>query len=457
MTLEHGPDKRKKTVFPWRLLLGLALVVMLVMSGLVLSRLYESEMPRLILDEEISRLGLNNEIKFSAVDEGRGLQAVEVLLRQGSLEVELLAQSFPRQGWLQAGPASFDEVIAVAPRELALADGQVELVLRAEDYSWRNWLAGNHREKVLPLLIDTRPPVIDIGAATSYLRPGGSGLVHYTLNEEVGRHGVLINGFFHPGFPHSPERPGKFIAYIALPHDAQAINEAQVIAEDLAGNRARAGLILNLRRTNFPSDRIDISDNFLKTKMPEFAAVYPGMSGSYLEQFLFVNREVRALNNRQIMEICRSTHPGRLWDGAFLRMARSSQLGGFGDQRSYFFADRQIDEQVHLGLDLASVRQADIQAANHGIVVFVDYLGIYGNTVIIDHGQGVFSLYAHLSRFTVAVGDPVNRGDILGFSGVSGLAGGDHLHFSMMVNGVFVTPFEWFDRSWVLQQLTPRP
>ena len=88
-------------------------------------------------------------------------------------------------------------------------------------------------------------------------------------------------------------------------------------------------------------------------------------------------------------------------------------------------------------------------AANNGKVLFADELGIYGNTVIVDHGMGVQSLYGHLSSFAVREGDDVKKGQTLGASGQTGLAGGDHLHFSMMVNGQFVNATEWWDAHWI--------
>ena len=77
------------------------------------------------------------------------------------------------------------------------------------------------------------------------------------------------------------------------------------------------------------------------------------------------------------------------------------------------------------------------------------WLGIYGNCVIIDHGMGVQSLYGHLSSFDVKVGDTVTRGQIVGRSGMTGLAGGDHLHFTMLVGGRMVNPVEWWDPHWI--------
>jgi len=113
-----------------------------------------------------------------------------------------------------------------------------------------------------------------------------------------------------------------------------------------------------------------------------------------------------------------------------------------------------VGESVHEGVDLAANARSPIEASNKGIVVFTGALGIYGNTVIIDHGLGLFSLYAHLSSIDTTVGKTVAKGEKIGLSGMSGLAGGDHLHFSIMVGGKFVDPKEWWDPHWIKDNIT---
>ena len=173
------------------------------------------------------------------------------------------------------------------------------------------------------------------------------------------------------------------------------------------------------------------------------------MKGSLLEQYLYLNNTVRRANNRKFREVCSHSLPERQWDGRFTRMARSSNRAGYADQRSYFYQGKKVDNQTHLGIDLASVRHAEIKAANNGKVVYAEFQGIYGNTVIIDHGQGVFSLYAHLSQIKTEPGNMVNKGDLIALSGATGMAGGDHLHFSILINGIFVDPREWWDGHWL--------
>ena len=134
-------------------------------------------------------------------------------------------------------------------------------------------------------------------------------------------------------------------------------------------------------------------------------------------------------------------------------MKTAATMAGFGDERIYTYQGEQIDRQIHKGVDLASVANAEIQAANSGKVAFADRLGIYGFTVILDHGQGISSLYAHLSSIDTEVGRHVESGEIIGISGQTGLAGGDHLHFSLMINGVFVNPIEFWDEHWIIDNI----
>ena len=149
--------------------------------------------------------------------------------------------------------------------------------------------------------------------------------------------------------------------------------------------------------------------------------------------------------------------PSFIWEGPFRRLPRSAVKANFGDHRTYVDGSRsKIDEQTHMGLDLASVAQAPIPAAVAGRVVWAEYLGIHGHMVLIDHGLGLMTQYSHLTDYNVKVGDMVKAGDIVGTTGVSGLAGGDHLHFGVLVGGVPVQPLEWMDSSWVKNNILSR-
>jgi len=90
------------------------------------------------------------------------------------------------------------------------------------------------------------------------------------------------------------------------------------------------------------------------------------------------------------------------------------------------------------------------------VVAFTGDLGLYGNAVIIDHGLGLFTLYGHMSQIDVKVGDAVAKRAILGNTGETGFAGGDHLHFGVYLDGVAVLPVEWWDAKWITDNVTPK-
>ena len=165
-------------------------------------------------------------------------------------------------------------------------------------------------------------------------------------------------------------------------------------------------------------------------------------------------RPARVVPNEVILEKIASfasqTAPAILWGGQpFHPFTNTGVQSAFADYRTYTYKGKDVDQQVHLGFDLASYAGTPIVASNAGKVVFAEELGIYGNCVILDHGMGVQSLYAHLSTIEVAVGQDVAKEQQLGRSGMTGMAGGDHLHFTMLVNGQMVNPVEWWDPHWI--------
>lgn len=99
--------------------------------------------------------------------------------------------------------------------------------------------------------------------------------------------------------------------------------------------------------------------------------------------------------------------------------------------------------RMHTGIDIAAPRGAKIIAADHGQVIFVGPFGAYGNTVVVDHGSSITSMYAHMSAFTVNEGDEVLRGDQVGKIGTSGLSTGPHLHFEVRQNGEPINPWPY--------------
>jgi murein DD-endopeptidase MepM/ murein hydrolase activator NlpD len=201
---------------------------------------------------------------------------------------------------------------------------------------------------------------------------------------------------------------------------------------------------------------VRLPQRFFEQKVPELAADLGIEATDVTTAFRTINEKVRAENEARIAEITSGAREPRHFVGGFLQMRNSEVTSRFAEQRSYRWEGREVSRAVHYGYDLASTARAPVGATNAGRVIFADDLGIYGKCVIVDHGLGVTSLYGHLSRIDVAPGDVVEKGDVLGTSGATGLAGGDHLHFAILVGGVYVDPLEWWDASWVRKRVESR-
>ncbi len=147
-------------------------------------------------------------------------------------------------------------------------------------------------------------------------------------------------------------------------------------------------------------------------------------------------------------DLAKKTSPDLQFRDVFQQLGNSQVEAKFADTRTYMYKGKEVDKQVHLGFDLAVTANVPLVAAQRGTILHASDLGIYGNCVVIDHGMGVMSLYGHLSSIGVNVGDTVDKGRQIGRSGMTGLAGGDHLHFTMLVGGEQVTPVDWWSAQW---------
>ncbi len=434
---------------PTSMIVSLFILALIVAGAIAFFKYYEREKPQISFHGDITAFGLSKEVEFSVTDSRSGISLVEIFLVQGNKKEKIYGKEFSRQGFFEHnGPKKLDETVALEVGALGFTDGKAELQVIVRDFSFWNWMGGNETVVTYPVTMDTHPPKISILHSTRYVSPGGSGMVVYKISDTVKTHGLTVNGHFNPGFPISDEEDGRYVAFFGLQHDTEKIDRAVINATDPAGNTGSAAFGIILKKKSLKKDKINISDNFLNLKIPEFAQEYQQLTGSLIEQFVYVNSKVRKENYDAIVRAFSNPSPTRLWHGKFGRMA-GSRIAGFAEHRTYYYNTAEVDQQVHLGIDLASTKRAEIKAANRGNVVFAEYLGIYGNTIILDHGQGIFSLYSHLSEIGVAVGELKDKGAVIALSGATGMAGGDHLHFSILVNGIFVTPLEWWDKQWL--------
>jgi hypothetical protein len=441
-------DKGKK--IKWRLIALVCGLVVLSMVWILIIRL-EGEKPSVEMDLVSKPLGVSREITIAISDAKSGIGRIWIGLIKNHKENTLYEKDFPSGGIFGGGKIHEATVnILIEPKKLDITDGKAILRIAASDLSWRRWWHGNLTYFEKDVVIDTRPPQIDILSRAHNIAQGGAGLVIYRTSESCPESGVLVGKNFFPGYPGFFQDSNVYVAFFALGHSQGKGTAIFIRAADHAGNNTRAGFHYHINRKVFKKDVITISDRFLNWKIPEFNVdLRQDNKISKVEKFLKINRELRKANYQKISEIGGVTANTKYWEGAFLRLPNAARTAGFADHRVYKYKGRIIDNQIHMGVDLASVERAAVPASNDGKVVFADQLGIYGKTVIIDHGFGLFSMYSHLSNFTVKEEQIISKGDQIGYTGRTGLAGGDHLHFAMFIHHTFVNPIEWWDAVWI--------
>ncbi|MFN2357113.1 MAG: M23 family metallopeptidase [Desulfotignum sp.] len=445
-------------------LLVVCAVILVPLAWLLIYK-YEGTAPQ--VDVEMPSLYLKEgyELSLNITDTQTGLRDVRVSLVQQQNEKILLEKSYPPISVLPflSGEKKQEDrfLIPVEARKYGMNDGQATIRIQVSDQAWRGWNKGNVSFVEKKVVIDSEPPRIQVLTQHHNVERGGSGLVIYRLFEQDVKSGVMVGERFFPGHSGILDNKDIFAAFFALDHTQGPGTRMWVTAEDVAGNVAKRGFHHYIRDHDFRSDVLNISDQFLEFKMPDFhlgekETRFASAPNPLLEKFLEVNTSLRKANVEKVLQVPADTTNQLLWQGRFDRLPGSATRAKFGDRRTYKYKGKEISTSIHMGIDLASTAHAKIGAANAGRVIMAEAVGIFGNTVIIDHGFGLASLYSHLSNMVVSPGDMVQKGDIIGNTGLTGLAGGDHLHFSMIVHNVFVNPLEWWDPTWIKNNITSK-
>ena len=432
----------------------LILVVMVVLAWGIITTFRVGGSPAIEIEPELSGIGRNTPVKVSFEEKSRGLTRVNVEFIQGDRS-EVLAEAHhqPREPWKFWGDAVEREQLVVEVGSDTLEGLKTgEATIRASAWPAATWLrhpAPVAEEIVLPVRLS--PPAVQIRSSHNYVAPGGSGVVTYKVGQTSVRDGVQIGENWFPGFDLAGEEAGLRFALFAVPFDLVDGNEIRLTATDDVGNQAVVSFVDKFLPRQYRTDTIEISDSFMERVVPAIMAATPGIEdqGDLLQNYLWINGELRRRNARTLNELAAQSRQEFLWDRVFMPMSNAQVMSSFADRRTYRYQGQEVDQQDHLGFDLASVVHAEIEAANSGVVALARFFGIYGNAVVIDHGFGLMSLYGHLSSIAVTEGQTVEKGEIVGRSGETGLAGGDHLHFTLLIHGQAVNPVEWWDAAWI--------
>jgi murein DD-endopeptidase MepM/ murein hydrolase activator NlpD len=421
-----------------RLLLVILLVVLIAPPLLLLLL---SATPQVQLDPTLSAIGTATPVKIRITDP-HGVRHISAWVEQNGSRYQVYDQARPATRLFffkhrQPEDTAFEAGTKNAP---ALKDGKARLIVEVAS----NDLRGSTGEASRDINVITRPPSIAADGAQHYINQGGAELVTFSVHGFWTEAGEKSGPYTFRSFA-VPGKEGQRFSLFVYPWDLPTTTAPFVYARNPAGNEATGHFWFKVFPKKFRKRDLPLDDAFLNKVVNE---IDPNGSGDLVARFLKINGELRRENNKTLSDLRNKTEERFLWSGPFLRM-NAKWESAFADDRTYTYKGQKIDEQIHLGFDLSNVKNTPIPAANDGKVVWAERLGIYGNCIVVDHGFGLQSIYGHLNEIKVKPGDMVKKGQIMGLSGATGLAGGDHLHFSMQIDGVQTNPVEWWDEHWI--------
>ena len=454
-----------------RALAVLIVVVLLVFAGVYVAA-GRGAPPQLTVAKPERVIGQTGGVEVVAVAPNAKFTKLTIALEQNGKTIPLVDLTASARGEIAAGAPAGVTVTQVDRNRLdisraigkqaipELVSGPARIVVTATRPSFLN-LRQLTASTTKDFQVRLERPRIAVVSIHHYVNHGGSEMVVYRATPPDVMSGVRVGNVEYPGFPAAGAGAAGGsadlkVAFFALLWNQDLHTPINAFARDEAGNESKASFVDDVFEKPQKKSRIELDDKFLDRVVPEIAEhapelkMAPPAEGSdMLPGFLKENGELRKLNADFIASLAKKTSPNRLWEGPFVQLGNSKVEASFADHRTYFYKGKEVDQQVHLGFDLAVTEHIPVAAAAAGTVVHADWLGIYGNCVVIDHGLGVQSLYGHLMSFDVKAGDKVTRGQQIGRSDSTGLAGGDHLHFTMLVGGQMVNPVEWWDPHWI--------
>jgi hypothetical protein len=343
---------------------------------------------------------------------------------------------------------NFEAGVKTTPQ---LHDGPARLILEATSGGLFHGTTRWERE----VNVVTQPPVVSADSDQHYLYLGMADLATMNVTGSYTSAGVRVGNQTFRAWPMPGGKPGLFSPF-AFAWNMPPGTTPLAYASNAAGNDVTTPLTIIFPKKEQPvytQHEIQVSDQFMQKVLGELD---PNGTGDPVARFVKINTEMRQANNKTLADLRLKTADSFLWHQPFTRQSHAQAEATFADVRSYIYHGKKIDQQVHLGYDLAVTQHIGVEASNDGRVVWAAPLGIYGNCIVVDHGYGLQTIYGHLSRIDVHEGDVVKRNQIMGLSGMTGMAGGDHVHFAMQLDGVQIDPKEWWDAHWIQDHVVRR-
>lgn len=425
-----------------RALIAVIAIAVIVPIAFLLAR---SATPLVDMPVPVSSLGQATPIAVHVRDP-RGVRKVTAFVEQNGARFSVWEMAQPSSA--PDGRWNFVAGVKTTPQ---LRDGKARLIFEATSNDLLRKTTSLERD----VTVVTEPPTVSVDSEQHYLYLGMADLATFKVSGSWTAAGVRVGDQTFRSWPMPGGKPGLFSLF-AFAWNMPANTIPQVFASSGAGNDVTSPITVQFPKKEQPKYTVhdmQVSDAFLQKVVGELD---PNGSGDPVTRFVRINSEMRRSNNKTLSDLRLKTTDRFLFSQPFARQSHSQAEATFADVRNYIYQGKKIDQQVHLGYDLAVTQHVGVEASNDGRVVYAAPLGIYGNCIVVDHGYGLQTIYGHLSHIDVHDGDMVKRGQVMGQSGMTGMAGGDHIHFAMQLDGVQIDPKEWWDGHWIQDHVAKR-
>jgi murein DD-endopeptidase MepM/ murein hydrolase activator NlpD len=441
-----------------------AIIVLVIIVLIILEigfKLFSNPAPTIEPAQTIKGIGVSRGLTFVVRDARYRIVRVNVAVLQNGrvFPAPVTVKEVPTERPARKTAFTVDASAQVGRREMpGLQQGEATIRVTAVNDSWGRFFRGGQRVFTLSVPVRFMPPQVEVLSPQQYVNLGGCAMVVFTVSAGTVQSGVEVGDDYFPSWPVRETQPQTRLALFAFPYDISPNAPARIVAEDDAGNRTVASFNYRVFPKKFPSSTLNITDAYMQRVVPPILSQTTAISdqGSLVKNFIAINRDLRRIDAERMLRLAKETNAKFMWSQPFLRLPDTKAEANFADHRTYIYDGNAIDREVHLGDDLASVAHSSVVAANDGLVVYAGWLDIFGNAVIIDHGCGLQTLYGHMASFKVKIGQLVKRGQSIGYSDSTGLAGGDHVHFAVMLDGIPVDPKEWWDAHWIHDQISAK-
>jgi len=429
----------------------IGILVLLIVVALLLLFTF-SATPVVTLPASLNTIGQATPVAVT-IAAPHGIRRAVAYVEQNGERYKLADVEHParRFRWLRKAPEHTLKFTAGVKGTPQLKDGSARLIVDATSNDFR----GQTVEAVRDVTVVSQPVRVSVDSDQHYLYVGMADLVTYNVSGSPTASGVRVGNETFRGWPMPGGKPGQFSLF-AFSWNMPLNTTPIVYATGPGGDEAHGQMVINFPKREQPKYRVrdlQIDDKFIEKVVNELD---PNGSGDMVTRFVRINSEMRKANNQTLADLKTKTEPRFLWSQPFQQQPNTKVEANFADVRNYIHNGTKIDQQTHLGYDLSSTQHVGVEASNDGHVVWAAPLGIYGNCIVVDHGYGLQTIYGHLSEIDVHEGDMVKRGQVMGKSGMTGMAGGDHIHFSMQLEGVQIDPKEWWDPHWIKDHVARR-